>query len=38
MATRAALAGATFAENAGEDSYNILPALLGKKRKSPYGK
>ena len=30
MATAAAIVGVTLPANAGEDSYNILPALLGK--------
>ena len=33
MATCAAIVGAKLPPNAGEDSYNILPALLGEKRK-----
>jgi arylsulfatase A len=35
MATAAALVGATLPQNAGEDSYNILPALLGQKLDRP---
>ena len=35
MATAAAIVGATLPANAGEDSYNILPALLGKKLDKP---
>ena len=35
MATSAALIGAKLPPNAGEDSCNILPALLGKKLKYP---
>jgi arylsulfatase A-like enzyme len=35
MATAAALLGVTLPENAGEDSYNILPALLGQKLDGP---
>jgi arylsulfatase A-like enzyme len=35
MATAAAASGATLPDNAGEDSYNMLPALLGKKGKRP---
>jgi arylsulfatase A-like enzyme len=35
MATAAALVGAPLPDNAGEDSYNILPALLGQQRTSP---
>ena len=35
LATVAALVGATLPENAGEDSYNILPALLGAKSDRP---
>ncbi|HOX56059.1 MAG TPA: arylsulfatase [Verrucomicrobiota bacterium] len=35
MATCAALTGAKVPLNAGEDSYNILPALLGKKGERP---
>jgi arylsulfatase A-like enzyme len=34
LATLAAAAGAKFHETAGEDSYSIMPALLGKKLKS----
>jgi len=35
MATAAALLGVKLPENAGEDSYNILPALLGQKTNGP---
>jgi len=35
MATFAALAGATLPADAGEDSYNLLPALLGEPCASP---
>jgi arylsulfatase A len=35
MATCAALTGKTLPRNAGEDSYNILPVLQGKKLKQP---
>ena len=35
MATAAALSGAVIPANAAEDSYNMLPALLGKKGKRP---
>jgi arylsulfatase A len=35
LATSAAIVGAELPDNAGEDSYNILPALLGKKRAEP---
>jgi arylsulfatase A-like enzyme len=35
MATIAAVAGAALREDAAEDSYNILPALLDEKRKRP---
>lgn len=35
MATCAALLGAKLPPNAGEDSYNILPVLLGEKRDRP---
>ncbi len=35
LATAAAILGDTFPENAGEDSYNILPALLGQKLERP---
>ena len=35
MATCAALLGAKLPPNAGEDSYNILPVLLGEKRGEP---
>ena len=35
MATCAALLGAKLPPGAGEDSYNILPALLGKKLRRP---
>jgi len=35
LATSAALIGATLPENAGPDSYNILPALLGEPRDRP---
>ncbi|MFC1554075.1 arylsulfatase [candidate division KSB1 bacterium] len=35
MATCAAITGIELPENAGEDSYNILPALLGQKREKP---
>lgn len=35
MATSAAIVGASLPENAGEDSYNILPALLGEPREGP---
>ena len=35
MATCAAIVGANLPDNAGEDSYNILPALLGEKLKKP---
>jgi len=35
MATVAAIVGAQLPKNAGEDSYNILPALLGEKRDKP---
>lgn len=35
MGTCAELTGAALPRDAGEDSYNILPALLGQKRKEP---
>lgn len=35
MATAAAVSGAKLPANAAEDSYNMLPALLGKKAKRP---
>lgn len=35
LATCAAIIGKKLPANAGEDSYNILPALLGKKSKKP---
>jgi len=35
MATFAALAGAKLPANAGEDSFNLLPLLLGEKRSAP---
>ncbi|UCG48862.1 MAG: arylsulfatase [Phycisphaerales bacterium] len=35
LATSAAIVGAKLPENAGEDSYNILPALLGQKLEKP---
>ncbi len=35
MATAAAIVGAKLPDNAGEDSYNILPALLGEKLTKP---
>lgn len=35
MATCAAIVGAELPDNAGEDSYDILPALLGKNLKKP---
>jgi arylsulfatase A len=35
MATLAAMLGTKLPENAGEDSYNILPALLGEKLANP---
>jgi len=35
MATCTALTGATLPYNAGEDSYNMLPALLGEQRSKP---
>lgn len=35
MATCAAIVGAKLPENAGEDSYNILPALLGRPHGQP---
>jgi arylsulfatase A-like enzyme len=35
MATAAAITGAQLPYNAGEDSYNILPALTGEKRNRP---
>ena len=35
MSTAAALTGASVPETAGEDSYNILPALLGQKLERP---
>ncbi len=35
MATCAAVVGARLPDNAGEDSYNILPALTGEKLKAP---
>src|SRR5262245_51696725 len=35
MATIAAVIGAALPEDAAEDSYNILPALLGKSQKPP---
>lgn len=35
MATCAAIVGAELPDDAGEDSYNILPALLGQKRGRP---
>jgi len=35
MATCAAILGAKLPENAGQDSYNILPALLGEKLDKP---
>lgn len=38
MASCAAIVGAKLPNNAGEDSYNILPALLGKKYHKPIRK
>jgi arylsulfatase A-like enzyme len=38
MATCAALVGEKLPDNAGEDSYNILPALLGEKLNGPIRK
>lgn len=35
MATVAALLGARLPDNAGEDSFNMLPALLGREHRSP---
>ena len=35
IATLAAIVGAKLPENAAEDSYNVLPALLGQKLRSP---
>jgi arylsulfatase A-like enzyme len=35
MATLAAIVGATLPPDAGEDSYNVLPALLGEPRSRP---
>ena len=35
LATVAAMVGEGLAENAGEDSYNILPAMLGEKSEAP---
>jgi arylsulfatase A len=35
MATSAALLGKSLPADTGEDSYNILPALLGEKRRAP---
>jgi arylsulfatase A-like enzyme len=35
MATFTAIVGAKLPENAGEDSFNILPALLGQRRDKP---
>jgi arylsulfatase A-like enzyme len=35
MATCAAIVGTNLPDNAGEDSYNILPALLGEKLEKP---
>ncbi|MFO7947759.1 MAG: arylsulfatase [Armatimonadota bacterium] len=35
MATSAAICGDELPDDAGEDSYNILPALLGEKRQEP---
>jgi arylsulfatase A len=35
MATCAAIVGAKLPPNAGEDSYNILPAIVGEKRSKP---
>jgi arylsulfatase A-like enzyme len=35
MATCAAIVGAKLPHNAGEDSYNILPAIVGEKRSKP---
>jgi arylsulfatase A len=35
MSTCAAIVGAKLPYNAGEDSYNILPALVGEKRDKP---
>jgi arylsulfatase A-like enzyme len=35
MGTAAAIAGATIPDEAGEDSYNLLPALLGKEGGKP---
>jgi arylsulfatase A-like enzyme len=35
MATCAAIVGATLPDNAGEDSFNILPALSGQKLNKP---
>jgi arylsulfatase A-like enzyme len=35
LATCAAIVGAELPDNVGEDSYNILPALLGEKRAEP---
>jgi arylsulfatase A-like enzyme len=35
MATTAAITGATIPADAGEDSFNVLPALLGQQRNEP---
>ncbi len=35
MATCAALVGERLSDNAAEDSYNVLPALLGERQKTP---
>jgi arylsulfatase A-like enzyme len=35
MATTAAVTGATIPDDAGEDSFNLLPALLGEQRDQP---
>ena len=35
LATVAAIVGAKLDNNAGEDSYNVLPALLGEERETP---
>ncbi|NUQ61415.1 MAG: arylsulfatase [Pirellulales bacterium] len=35
VATAAAIVGTTLPDDAGEDSYNVLPVLLGQERKGP---
>lgn len=35
LATSAAVVGTTLPDNAGEDSYNLMPALMGQKRDKP---